>query len=120
GPHTAPAPAAAEGGPSTGLGANLPADDIAEAAAKLRVQAVGLSLIHPSSDVAVMQELRRLRSFLPRALALIAGGTASSSYAGVLDDIGATRVSGLDEFVTLLRSIAFKLRSKRRSRTAKS
>ena len=116
----AAAAAASEGWTVTWLGANLPADDIAEAAAKLRVHAVGLSLIHPGGDVAVIQELRRLRSFLPRSVALIAGGTESSSYAGVLDDIGATRVGGLDEFVTLLRSIARKSRSRRRSRTAKS
>ena len=110
----AAAAAASEGWTVTWLGANLPADDIAEAAAKLRVHAVGLSLIHPGNDVAVIQELRRLRSLLPRTIALIAGGTASSSYGSVLDEVGATRIDRLDEFVTLLRNIARKSRSGRR------
>ena len=114
----AAAAAASEGWSVIWLGANLPAEDIAEAAATLNVDAVGLSLIHPAGDVAVSQELRRLRATLPRSVKLIAGGAAASGYDEVLEEIGATYTPGLDDFVTLLRSIARKSRPGRRLRTA--
>jgi MerR family transcriptional regulator, light-induced transcriptional regulator len=115
----AAAAAASEGWSVIWLGANLPVDDVAEAATALKVHAVGLSLIHPSSDVAVGQELRRLRARLPRSVRIIAGGAACRGYAGILEDIGATTTTDLDDFVTLLRDIARKLRAGRRSRSVK-
>jgi len=111
--------AASEGWSVTWLGANLTAEDIAEAAAKLRVRAVGLSLVYPVGDVAVSKELRRLRSLLPRSVAVVAGGAASSGYAEALDEIGATRISDLNALVARLRDIATKARAGRASRAAK-
>ena len=115
----AAAAAASEGWSVIWLGANLPAEDIAEAAATLAVDAVGLSLIHPPGDAAVAQELRRVRAMLPRSVKLLAGGAAASGYTEVLEEIGATHTQGLDEFVALLRNIAMKSRSGRRSRSVR-
>ena len=114
------AAAAAEGWSVTWLGANLPAEDIVEAARKLRVRAVGLSLVHPAGDVSVTEELRRLRSLLPRSIVLIAGGAASAGYGAILDEIGAVQVTDLSVLVPTLRDIATKSRTGRRSRTLKT
>ncbi len=112
--------ATAEGWSVTRLGANLPAEDIAEAARKLRVRAVGLSLVHPAGDVSVAEELRRLRSLLPRSIALLAGGAASDGYVAVLDEIGAQRITDLNVLVARLRDIAAKSSTGRRTRTLKT
>lgn len=101
----AAAAAAAEGWSVTWLGANLPAGDIAEAAQRLRVRAVGLSLIHPMNDVAVTEELRRLRAMLPQSVELIVGGSAAASY-GVLGEIGLAPIADLSTLKTRLQEIA--------------
>jgi methylmalonyl-CoA mutase cobalamin-binding subunit len=113
------AAAATTGWSVTWLGANLPAEDIAEAARKLRARAVGLSLVHPAGDASVNEELRRLRSLLPRSTLLIAGGAASAGHAAVLEEIGAQRITTLNALVETLRDIAAKARPRRRTRALK-
>ena len=113
------AAAAAAGWSVTWLGANLPAEDIAEAARKLRARAVGLSLVHPAGDASVNEELRRLRSLLPRSTVLIAGGAASAGYAAALEEIGALRIMDLNALVETLREIAAKSKARRRTRALK-
>jgi len=104
------AAAAAEGWSVTYLGANLPAEDIAEAAAAIRAHAVGLSLVYPLNDRvndrAVAHELRRLRLLLPKTVILMAGGAASSAYADVLGEIGAERFDDLAALRSRLEAIA--------------
>src|SRR5688572_4976834 len=85
------AAAASQGWSVTWLGAGFTADDIFDAAKKLRARAIALSLIHPIGDVAVSRELKRLRSLLPRKVEIIAGGAASAGHAALFDEIGATR-----------------------------
>jgi methylmalonyl-CoA mutase cobalamin-binding subunit len=82
----------------TYLGADLPAEDIAEAADRTRARAVALSVIYPPGDRAVSDELRRLRTALPKDVALLVGGAAASTYGAVLDEIGALRIGDLEEF----------------------
>jgi methanogenic corrinoid protein MtbC1/DNA-binding transcriptional MerR regulator len=107
----AAAAAAAEGWSVTWLGSNLPVEDIAEAADKLHVAAVGLSLVHPAAEAAVSGELRRLRSLLPRSVELIVGGSAIAGYTGVLDEIGAVPTKDLNALIARLRDIAGRTRS---------
>lgn len=113
------AAAATAGWSVTWLGANLPVEDIAEAARKLRARAVGLSLVHPAGDASVNEELRRLRSLLPRSTLLIAGGAASAGHAAVLEEIGAQRITDLTALVETLREIAAKAKTRRRTRVLK-
>lgn len=113
------AAAAAAGWSVTWLGANLPAEDIAEAARKLHARVVGLSLVHPAGDASVNEELRRLRSLLPRSTVLIAGGAASAGYVTVLEEIGAQRITDLNALVESLREISAKTRAGRRMRALK-
>ena len=113
------AAAAAAGWSVTWLGANLQAEDIAEAARKLHARAVGLSLVHPAGDASVNEELRRLRSLLPRSTLLIAGGAASAGHAAVLEEIGARRITDLNALAGTLREIATKAKARRRTRALK-
>jgi MerR family transcriptional regulator, light-induced transcriptional regulator len=89
------ATAAAEGWRVTYLGPDLPAEDIAEAAARTRARAVALSIVYPAGDPAVGDELRRLRSELPTNIAVLVGGAAARAYEASLDEIGAVRLAGL-------------------------
>jgi methylmalonyl-CoA mutase cobalamin-binding subunit len=97
----------------TYLGADLPAEDIAEGAARTGARAVALSTIYPAGDPALRDELRRLRKALPKEIALVAGGAASSTYAAVLDEIGAVRLNDLTELRAHLRTLG---RTRRRTR----
>jgi DNA-binding transcriptional MerR regulator/methylmalonyl-CoA mutase cobalamin-binding subunit len=98
------ATAAVEGWRVTYLGADLPAEDIAEAAVRTRPQAVGLSVVFPAGDPTLVDELRRLRARLPKRVALVVGGTASSAYDPVLDEIGADRPNNLEALRTRLQT----------------
>jgi methanogenic corrinoid protein MtbC1 len=106
----AAATAAAEGWRVTYLGVDLPAEDIAEAATRTRARAVALSIVYPRVDPALEDELRRLRAALPKNIALIIGGAASSAYGTPLDELGAIRLDNLAQFRAHLRA----LRSARR------
>lgn len=110
------AAASAEGWAVTWLGANLPATDIADAAVTLRVQAVGLSLVHPTTDATVSDELQRLHSLLPRSITLLVGGAAAAGYAETLDGIGVAPLSDIGALITRLRDLAGTTRSRGRAR----
>ena len=106
------ASAATEGWRVTYLGPDLPAEDIAECAVRTRARAVALSVVYPAGDPAVGDELRRLRTALPKRTALLVGGAATPSYSAVLTAIGAVRLEDL----TGLRVVLRKLRRARRRR----
>jgi methanogenic corrinoid protein MtbC1 len=91
------ATATTEGWRVTYLGADLPAEDIAEAAVRTRARAVALSIVYPTGDPAVSDELRRLRNALPKGITLLVGGAAASAYGSWLDEIGAIRLNSLAE-----------------------
>lgn len=99
----AAATAAAEGWRVTYLGASLPAEDIAMAAAQTRARAVALSVVYPADDRAVGHELQRLGTLLPKDVTLVVGGAASPGYRAVLEEIGATPVGDLADFRSRLR-----------------
>jgi len=92
------ATAAVEGWCVTYLGPDLPAEDIVEAAALTHARAVALSIVYPTRDPALPDELRRLRTALPNHLTIVVGGAASSAYSEVLGDIGAVQVDDLVQF----------------------
>ena len=108
------AAASAEGWAVTWLGANLPAADIADAAIRLRVRAVGVSLIHPMGDPAVTEELRRLRALLPAPVALLVGGAAAKSYNEALTQIGVQPSEDLTTLRSRLQEISAKTAPTRR------
>jgi len=107
------AAAAAEGWRVTYLGTDLPAEDIAEAAARTRARAVALSVVFPAGDATLEDKLRRLRALLPKDVTLAVGGAAASAYRAVLNEIGAARLDDLEAFRAQLRTL-------RRTRTARA
>ena len=99
------ATAAAEGWRVTYLGTDLPAEDIAEAAARTRARAAALSVVFPAGDAALGDEFRRLRAVLPKDVTLVVGGAAASAYSEVLNEIGAVRLNDLEDFRAQLRTL---------------
>jgi MerR family transcriptional regulator, light-induced transcriptional regulator len=99
------ATAAAEEWRVTYLGADLPADDIAEAAAETRAWGVAVSVVSPAGDPALAAELRQLRTALPKGVVLMVGGAASAAHGAVLDEIGAVRLDDLEDFRVQLRKL---------------
>jgi DNA-binding transcriptional MerR regulator/methylmalonyl-CoA mutase cobalamin-binding subunit len=78
------AAAAVEGWNVLYLGADLPADDIADAAAAADARIVALSVIYFEDRDRVLTELRALRRQLPSSVALIAGGAGAVALSSEL------------------------------------
>jgi methanogenic corrinoid protein MtbC1 len=105
------ATAAAEGWRVTYLGPDLPAEDIAEGAIRTRARAVAVSIVYPSGGLAVDDELRRLRSALPKDITVLLGGAGAAAYGPSIEEIGAVRLTSLEDLRAMLRTLR---RSRRR------
>lgn len=90
------ATAATQGWSVTYLGADLPAADIARIARETGARVVALSLVYPSGDPAVAEDLRALRESLPPDVTLLAGGRAAASYMESLDAIDAIHLEDIE------------------------
>ena len=97
--------AATRGWRVTYLGPDLPALDIAETANTTGAIAVALSLVYPSDDPSLPDELRALRRALTPKTALLLGGRSAPAYASRLDDQEAHFLSDLAGFRTTLREL---------------
>jgi MerR family transcriptional regulator, light-induced transcriptional regulator len=95
--------AAASGWRVTYLGPDLPAADIAEAAAESGARAVGISIVFPQDDAYVLAEALELRRLLPPHVELLAGGRAAAALAPELTDAGIIVMFGLPELRDWLR-----------------
>jgi methylmalonyl-CoA mutase cobalamin-binding subunit len=88
------------------LGADLPADQVVDAAARARVNVVGLSLVNGENRSIAVAEVRQIEAELPLGTELWLGGrdaraatrSLSGSRAFVIDDLDA-----LDDEITRLR-----------------
>ena len=97
--------ATSEGWNSTFLGPNLPAEEIAGAAAQKGAKAVLLSIIYPSDDPHLGGELLKLRRLLGDEIALLAGGRAARHYRRFLDQAGAVTLANLNDLRDSLSSL---------------
>ncbi len=79
------------------LGANLPAEEIANAVIQSEARAVVLSIVYPADDARLPNQLATLGRNLPEGVKLFVGGAAAQSYARALDSIGAVRVENMLE-----------------------
>lgn len=93
--------AAEEGWRVVYLGADLPADEIARAASTRSAEVVALSMVYPRGEPRIANELTRLGELLPETTILV-GGSATPSYAAVLEGIGARIVPTLSDFRSAL------------------
>jgi len=100
------ASAAAEGWTVVYFGADLPAADIATAAASLRARAVAVSVVHATREAGLLGELESLAKALKGKSALLVGGRASPAYALRLRRLGAEFPGDLAGFRGWLRGHA--------------
>ena len=98
----ASAVAAAEGWNPTYLGPNLPAEEIAGAAAKKGAKAVLLSIVHPEDDPRLGSELVKLRRLLGPDVILLAGGRAAHGYSRFLEQASAVTLNSLGDLFNFL------------------
>lgn len=95
--------AAGSGWQVTFLGASLPAGEISRACKLANADTVALSIVSPTDDARVAEELRELRAALPESIALIIGGAGASAYSNVLDEIGAQHLRSISALREWLR-----------------
>lgn len=72
------------------LGPNLPFQEIADAAAKSRADAIALSIVFPLSDQDLAEELVNLRRLVGDSMPIFVGGSGIPSYIDTLHAIHAT------------------------------
>ena len=97
--------ATSEGWNATFLGPNLPAEEIARAAAQKDAKAVLLSIIYPGDDPHLGGELLKLRRLLGDDIALLAGGRAAPHYQRFLAQARAILLANLSELRDSLNSL---------------
>ncbi|MGD8959402.1 MAG: MerR family transcriptional regulator [Desulfobacteraceae bacterium] len=76
------------------FGPNLPAEEIAYAAKKIRVKALALSLCHSFNDLRLSGELKKLRRLVGRHLPIFIGGSGSDPVRQIIQQING--ISGID------------------------
>ena len=79
-------------------GPNLPAEEIAAGARQSSARAVALSIAHMLDQPSLAEELRKLRRYLGRELALFVGGRAVGDGLHILNEIDARYINTLDQF----------------------
>ena len=99
----AAAAAAAEGWRVTYLGADLPANDIVDAAIHTNADAVGLSILYVADRRHVIEEIMLVRGRLPASVPLLLGGAASASLSGEIQGDGIRVLRDLGELRQALR-----------------
>jgi methylmalonyl-CoA mutase cobalamin-binding subunit len=77
------------------LGPEIPAEEIAAVAEQRKARAIALSIVYPSDDPRVEDELRRLRHRLAPDTAILVGGPAVPAYERALREIGAVRAQNM-------------------------
>lgn len=87
------------------FGANLPAEEVAAAARRLRASAVALSITHRPEPTFIAKELKRLRHGLDANVELLVGGQAANSTLEAIEAVGGRCVSHLSEFAAELQSL---------------
>ena len=97
--------AASQGWHVTYLGPNLPAEEIVGCAVQNEAKAIGLSIIYPTDDPHLANELRKLRRGIQDHIALFVGGVGANAYDAVINSIGAVRVNNMLTFRTELEAL---------------
>jgi methanogenic corrinoid protein MtbC1 len=97
------------------LGPDLPAEEIAAAAATLGAGVVALSIVYPADDPRLGAEMERLRRLLGLDVVVLAGGAAAGAYAAALTRAGIQPLPSLRD----LRARLLELRAPRGARVGR-
>ncbi len=100
--------AASEGWRSIYLGPNLPAEEIAVAAHQSGASAIALSIVYPSDDATLEEELNALRKHIGQKMPILTGGRSAAGYARALKSIGAVSVEDLPRLRIALDALQFR------------
>jgi hypothetical protein len=73
--------------------------------AQNQAKIVALSIVYPTDDLHLEQELKLLRSYLPPAVVIIVGGRASGNYREILSAIGAVNITDMASFRAMLETL---------------
>ena len=90
--------AAAQGWQVTYLGPNLPVEEIVRCAGQNGAKAIGLSIVYPTDDPYLANELRKLRRGIQEHVTLFVGGSGASAYEPVIRAIGAVQIDDMPTF----------------------
>ncbi len=98
------------------LGPNLPAEELARAARLSKADALAISIVYPTDDPQLPDELRLLRQELAPEIGLVVGGSGAHHYAKVLSEVGAHALTSLGGLRQWLRVRAVTVLSRRAAR----
>ena len=101
----AAAAAAVEGWDIIYLGADLPADEIIKGVKQTGARAVALSIVRPTADPALFEQLRSVRQGVGRDVEFFLGGAAVAQDSERFRTTGAKVFDSLDEFRAVLRGM---------------
>ena len=79
-------------------GPNLPAEEIASGVKQSAARGVAISITHLLDQQPLGEELRKLRRFIGRELALFVGGRAVGDHLQILSEINARHISEIEQF----------------------
>ena len=98
--------AAGEGWKAVYLGADLPGEEIAAAAERLRARAVGVSILFPADDPAIAPDLRALSQALGSRIPVFVGGEGARHHKVLLDQLQLRGVETLTDLRTELERVS--------------
>ena len=78
-------------------GPNLPAEEIALGVKLSCARAIAISITHLLDQHSLVEELRKLRRYIGRDLALFIGGRAVADYVHLLEELNAKYISDIDQ-----------------------
>lgn len=112
----AAAAARSHGWTTTYLGAALPIEELLRAARAINPRAVGLSIVFPTDDALLRNDLRKLDRYLPATCAMLLGGRSAANYRAEFKRHRVQLVPELKDLFGVLDKIAQPLkRSRKRS-----
>lgn len=94
--------AISEGWNAVNLGADIPASDIVAAAHEVGADVVALSVIHPSGDSRIEEELAYISEHLGDDVRLIVGGQGAESYRSAIERARGSVILSARDFVECL------------------
>ena len=97
--------ATSQGWQVTYLGPNLPAEEIVGCAVQNGAKAIGLSIVYPTDDPHLANELRKLRRGIQEGVVLFVGGAGAIAYDPIISAIGAVRINDMPTFRTELEAL---------------
>ncbi len=86
-------------------GPNLPAEEIAAGVKQSGARAVAISIAHLLTQQPLIEELRKLRRYVGKDMALLLGGRALENHQQILNKVDAKYISNIEQFSEELNSL---------------